>query len=236
MKPRYLLALLIAPVIAHAQVNISGLLQNATSAARQSMHEQQELQVFNDMEAQKAQRQQQLQQERQDERARNAQLAQERRQARAESKRRAHADNPRCQGKDENCKHYLEYHVTCANCSKDDLDVLEGSWRRDQAKQVQAERDEQEYKNKLVQLADACPEIANAKYNDGEKIVLCHNRGVEDRLLATPFTRSDVAAQTIAMKTIEIVYTYNVRDPKKGLPIMKYVRSCMVGSCGPSPL
>ncbi|WP_104656977.1 hypothetical protein [Ralstonia insidiosa] len=233
MKPRYLLALLIAPVIAHAQLNIPGLLQNATSAARQSMHEQQEQQLYNDMETQKAQRQQQLQQARQDERARNAQLAQERQQARAESKRRARANNPRCQGKDDNCKHYLEYHVTCANCAKDDLDRLEYGWRNTQAKAASEER---EYQEGLAQVAAVCPEITSTKHNDGEKIVLCHNRGVRYDLLPVPFSRLDVASQTIAMKTIEIVYAHNVRDPRKGLPIMNYVRSCMLGSCGPSPL
>lgn len=236
MKVRYLIALLFAPVIAHAQVNITGLVHDAVSAAQRAQQGQQEGQFYRDMQDQKAQRDQQLQQERQEERARDMQRYRQSQQAQAEKKRRAVANDPRCVGKDADCEHYLEYHVTCSNCSKDDLDVLEGSWRRDQAKQAQAEREQREYKNQFDRLVQACPEITNAKYNDGEKIVLCHNRGVEDRLLAMPFMRLDVAAQTIAMKTIEIVYTYNVRDPKKGLPIMKYVRSCMVGSCGPSPL
>lgn len=236
MKPRYLLALLIAPVIAHAQLNIPGLLQNATSAARQSMQEQQEQQVFNDMETQKAQRHQQLEQERAEEKARNVQRAREREQARAEEKREAMANNPRCKGKDENCRHYLEYHVTCSNYTKDDLDVLEGGWRRNQAKQGQLQREQQQKKELWARMSAICPEVSNENINAGERFVICRNRGVAESDLVASYDQAPMAIQAVLIKTIQIIYAYNVRNPKKGNEILIWAHNCARGVCGPSPL
>lgn len=72
-----------------------------------------------------------------------------------------------------------------------------------------------------------CPDLTNGKYNSGERIIRCRNRGLTEEQQMTFVGGLPILAQAYAASMVQDIYEDNVTDPMRGKAISDYYNACL---------
>lgn len=76
-------------------------------------------------------------------------------------------------------------------------------------------------------IASVCPDLTNGKYNSGERIIRCRNRGLTEEQQMTFVGGLPILAQAYAASMVQDIYEDNVTDPMRGKAISDYYNACL---------